>query len=93
MNDRCDPKIHHRRSIRLSGYDYSHGGAYFVTTVTQGGACLFGEVVEAQMRLNEAGRMVEEVWSGLSQRFAGVEVGSMVVMPNHVHGSSPCTNP
>ena len=54
--------------------------------VAQGGACLFGEVVDAQMRLNEAGRMVKEVWLGLSLRFAGVEVGSIVVMPNHVHG-------
>ena len=54
--------------------------------VAQGGACLFGEVVDAQMRLNEAGRMVREVWLGLSLRFAGVEVGSIVVMPNHLHG-------
>ena len=57
-----------------------------MTVVAQGGACLFGEVVEAQMRLNEAGSMVQEIWWGLSQRFAGVEVGSMVVMPNHLHG-------
>ncbi|MGL5939430.1 MAG: hypothetical protein ACRC2S_03435 [Waterburya sp.] len=26
-----DPNIHHRRSIRLPGYDYSQVGAYFVT--------------------------------------------------------------
>lgn len=57
-----------------------------MTIVAQGGACLFGEVVEAQMRLNEAGSMVQKIWWGLSQRFAGVEVGSMVVMPNHLHG-------
>ena len=49
-------------------------------------ACLFGEVVENQMRLNEAGGMLQEVWWGLSQRFPGVEVGCFVVMPNHVHG-------
>jgi len=24
-----DPQIHHRRSIRLKGYDYSRAGAYF----------------------------------------------------------------
>ena len=57
-----------------------------MTITAQGRACLFGEVAEAQMRLNEAGSMVQEVWWGLSQRFAGVEVGSMVVMPNRVHG-------
>lgn len=26
-----DPDIHHRRSIRLRGYDYTQAGAYFVT--------------------------------------------------------------
>ena len=57
-----------------------------MTIVAQGRACLFCEVVEEQMRLNEAGGMVQEVWWGLSQRFPGVEMGSFVVMPNHVHG-------
>ncbi len=47
-----------RRSIRLKGYDYSHAGAYFITICTQNRACLFGEVMDGQMRLNEAGRMV-----------------------------------
>ena len=35
--------IHHRRSIRLKGYDYSQAGAYFVTICTQNRECLFGE--------------------------------------------------
>ena len=86
MNDRYDPRIHQRRSIRLWGYDYNQAGAYFMTIVAQGGACLFAEVAGEQMRLNEAGGMVQEVCWGLSQRFPGVEMGSFVVMPNHVHG-------
>ena len=57
-----------------------------MTIVAQGGACLFAEVAGEQMRLNEAGGMVQEVCWGLSQRFPGVEMGSFVVMPNHVHG-------
>ena len=28
---RYNPEIHHRRSIRLRGYDYASDGAYFVT--------------------------------------------------------------
>lgn len=39
------PELHHRRSIRLKGYDYSQAGAYFITIVTQGRECVFGEVV------------------------------------------------
>ncbi|MFH1097473.1 MAG: transposase [Candidatus Desantisbacteria bacterium] len=37
--------MHHRRSIRLKGYDYSSAGAYFVTICTQSRECLFGEIV------------------------------------------------
>jgi len=44
---RYDPERHHRRSIRLKGYDYAQAGAYFVTIVTHERACLFGEVVNA----------------------------------------------
>lgn len=44
-----DPTKHHRRSIRLKGYDYASEGAYFVTTVTLGRECLFGEIVDGEM--------------------------------------------
>ena len=78
-----DPQKHHRRSIRLKGYDYSQAGAYFITIVAQARACLFGEVVDGEMRLNDAGRMV---WDDLPERFPGLELDAFGVMPNHVHG-------
>jgi len=28
-----DPQKHHRKSIRLQGYDYAQAGAYFITIV------------------------------------------------------------
>jgi hypothetical protein len=51
-----DPAIHHRHSIRLLGYDYSHAGVYHVAIVTPRRACLFGEIVDGQMRSNPAAR-------------------------------------
>ena len=81
-----DPDIHRPRSIRLSGYDYSSAGAYFITVVVQSGLCLFGEVVDGEMRLNGAGETVRRVWEGMAERFAYVVVDAYVVMPNHVHG-------
>jgi putative transposase len=81
-----DPAIHHRRSIRLQGYDYSQAGAYFVTICTQNRECLFGDIVNGGMRLNEAGRVVESVWDGLPGHYAHVELDAMVIMPNHFHG-------
>ncbi|HSB03103.1 MAG TPA: hypothetical protein VLE49_20805 [Anaerolineales bacterium] len=52
MKSKFDPAKHHRRSIRLKGYDYTSEGAYFVTIVTQGRECLFGEIVDGEMRLS-----------------------------------------
>lgn len=81
-----DPDKHHRRSIRLQGYDYARAGAYFVTIVTQARACLFGEVVDGTMRLNHAGRMVETVWDELPLFYPGVDIDAFAIMPNHIHG-------
>ena len=57
---KCDPNIHHRRSIRLQGYDYSLSGAYFVTINTWQGEHLLGEVVGGEMQLNRHGRIVQK---------------------------------
>ena len=59
----------HRRSIRLQGYDYTQSGAYFVTVVVQDRLCLFGDVVDQEMRMNEAGEMVRRVWKGFPTDF------------------------
>jgi len=83
---RHDPDHHHRRSIRLRGYDYSRAGAYFITVCTQGRACLFGEIVDETMILNGAGRVVEKCWTDIPAHFPHIELDGFVVMPNHVHG-------
>ncbi len=88
-----DSERHHRRSIRLRGYDYAQAGAYFVTLVTHGRECLFGEVVNDMVFPNDAGRMVQAVWHELPVRFPGVDVDAFVVMPNHIHGIIAWTAP
>lgn len=77
---------HHRRSIRLKGYDYSRAGAYFATICVQNRECLFGDVVDGEMRLNDAGRMVVNSWQWLPTQLDYVELDEWVVMPNHMHG-------
>ena len=81
-----DPDKHHRRSIRLRGYDYARPGAYFVTICTRERECLFGDVVDGAMILNESGRVVESCWQILPRHFPHVRLDAFVVMPNHVHG-------
>ncbi|MEX0804897.1 MAG: hypothetical protein WD688_16505 [Candidatus Binatia bacterium] len=63
-----------RRSIRLQGYDYSPAGAYYITVCTRNRECLFGNVVDGQMQLNEAGQIIQSVWNGLPQFYEGIEL-------------------
>ena len=83
---RYDPEKHHRRSIRLPGWDYRSRGAYFVTIATQGRECLFGEVVDGEMVLSDFGNVVVEEWERTAQLRPYVRLDAFVVMPNHVHG-------
>lgn len=83
---RYDPAKHHRRSIRLKGYDYTQAGAYFVTIVTRERELLFGEVINGEMRLNAHGRVVESEWLRTAEVRPNVELDAFVVMPNHLHG-------
>lgn len=88
MDDKTNRKPHHRRSIRLAGYDYASEGGYFITIVTQGRVCLFGEVVDGEMRLNDFGRIVHEEWfrSTVIRHEIELDMDEFVVMPNHIHG-------
>lgn len=81
-----DPAKHHRRSIRLKGYDYAQPGTYFITIVTQDRACLFGEVVDGKMCLNEVGHIVRDEWMKTAILRPRVLLDAFVVMPNHIHG-------
>ena len=80
-----DSQTHHRRSIRKRGYDYALPGWYFVTLCTEGKKHAFGCIIEWCMELNDAGRMVADVWKRLPLRFPTLIVDEFVVMPNHFH--------
>jgi putative transposase len=80
-----DPNIHHRRSIRLPGYDYSQAGAYFVTICVYQRQCLFGEIIDGQMILNQYGTIVADTYQWLCQRYPYLHTDEWIVMPNHFH--------
>lgn len=81
-----NPEIHHRRSIRLKGYDYSQEGAYFITICTHDRECLFGEIVNGEMRLNPFGEIVRDEWLKTPTIRPNIELAEWVIMPNHIHG-------
>jgi len=75
-----------RRSIRLHGYDYSQARAYFVTICTQNRECLFGDVIDGEMVLNDIGKIVADEWMKSGESRNEIELDDLVVMPNHFHG-------
>jgi REP element-mobilizing transposase RayT len=79
------PNIHHRKSIRLKGYDYAQAGLYFITICVQNRAFLFGDIHNGEMILNDAGRMVGKWYDELENKFPDIRCQEMVVMPNHFH--------
>src|SRR5690242_4629520 len=81
-----DPDKHHRRSIRLADYDYKQSGAYFITVCMKDRECLFGQIIEGEMRLNELGKAAAECWEWLGRQYPQVSLDAWIVMPNHLHG-------
>ncbi|MFA9214882.1 MAG: transposase [Candidatus Methylacidiphilales bacterium] len=80
-----NPNIHHRKSIRLKGYDYSRKGLYFVTICCKNRACLFGKIENGKMFLNESGIMIEKWYFELENKYPDIKCHEMIVMPNHIH--------
>jgi REP element-mobilizing transposase RayT len=81
-----DPEIYHRRSIRLREYDYSQAGLYFITICTQNRLHLLGKIVNGEMILNDAGKMILGIWHEIPIDFQNVRLREFVIMPNHIHG-------
>ena len=78
-------RLPQRRSIRLKGYDYSQAGLYFVTIVTKNRECLFGEIVNDEMILNDAGKMIKKEGLKIPERFKNIKLNEYIIMPNHFH--------
>ena len=81
-----NPNIHHRKSIRLKGYDYSQAGLYFITICVKDRECLFGKIIDGKMNFNDGGKIADECWLKISEHFLNVVLHEYIVMPNHVHG-------
>jgi REP element-mobilizing transposase RayT len=82
-----DTSKHHPRNIHLRGYDHSQPGAYFITICTRERMCIFGEIVNGVMHLNEAGHIVAWTWQDLPNHVPNLIWDAFVFMPNRVHGT------
>ena len=81
-----NPAIHHRRSIRLKGFDYSQPAVYFVTLCCYRRECLFGTISQDKTVLNELGMIVRNEWLRSFEIRDELKSDAWVIMPNHFHG-------
>lgn len=81
-----DPKVHHRRSIRLRSWDYTWPWWYYVTIVVKDRECQFGKVIAGNVVLSDLGSAAEGCWTQIPNHHKGVELDDHVFMPDHLHG-------
>ena len=75
-----------RRTVRLTDYDYSRAGWYFVTIATYERRPLLGRVTtDAQVALSPLGQIVQQCWHELACRYEQLHADCWVIMPDHVH--------
>lgn len=74
-------------SARLSNYDYSWEGLYFITICTKDRQHFFGVIENGEMKLNILGHQVITQWlnTPIIRADMNLELGEFVVMPNHFH--------
>lgn len=86
---------HHRRSIRLTNYDYSSSGLYYVTICSRNRECIFSKIINdnvgaglapAQYELTIIGQIIKSNWISITTHYDNVDIGEFIIMPNHIHG-------
>lgn len=80
-----------RKSNRLTDYDYSQNGAYFITICTHGRETLFWDDVGADsirpqnVPLSAIGKIVEQGILQVQDHYENITVDKYCVMPDHIH--------
>jgi len=72
-------------SARLTNWNYSTPGNYFLTVCTCNHNRFFGKIDNKQMVFSKMGIIANQFLSEISKHFANVCLTTSIVMPNHVH--------
>ena len=79
-------KYKSKKQYRLSQYDYSLPGYYFVTICTKNMNNYFGDIRNSDMKLSSMGKIAKQIWVEIPAKFLEVNLDALVIMPNHIHG-------
>ena len=78
--------MHHRRSIRLPGYNYAQPGYYFITICLLDVRCILATWGAGKMQLTQIGKIAQQYWQEIPEHYPDASVDEFVIMPDHVHG-------
>src|SRR3990170_467176 len=73
-------------SARLTGWDYTSPGYYFITICIYDHQPFFGQVMNGQIALTPLGDIAREYWLGIPTHSPRTDLDAFVIMPNHMHG-------
>ena len=77
-----------RKKNRLTDYDYSEAGYYFVTICVRGMRKILGSIVGANCVrpcLSAYGNIIENEISNIENSYENVKIIKHIIMPNHIH--------
>ncbi len=80
-----------RKNNRLSEFDYSQNGAYFVTICTKDRESILSEIVGdgaldvPKIRLSSYGNIVNDEIIKSNEIYDYINIDKYVIMPNHIH--------
>jgi REP element-mobilizing transposase RayT len=80
-------------TFRLQEWDYSQDGYYFITTCVKDRECIFGEIIDDSMKLNEYSIILKDCWFDLPNHYPNIKLDAFCIMPNHIHGIIVIDNP
>ena len=76
------------KNIRLTDFDYSTNGTYFITVCSENKRCIFGDIVGQGLcscRLSDIGQIIKTEIENLNIRYPEITIDNYIIMPNHVH--------
>ena len=77
---------HKRKNLRLRGFDYSRSKDYFVTIEPNNKTYQFSTIIDGEIELNEIGKIIDDQWKWLFDRYPYLRMDEYVIMPDHFHG-------
>jgi putative transposase len=74
-----------RKKNRLTVYDYSSAGYYFITISTVNGISILGKFKNKSVELSEIGIIVKKYLEMIPEAFNRVSLDEYIIMPDHLH--------